>query len=150
MKMSIKRMLIILCLLVGCYQAHAECEYKRPTAVDHVTYNYYGLMYNAYLFYFGDNTGYANMFVFSMGQAIYSAGVSFRIIFVTEGWGIIPNDPDAMGNYLPILYYVDDFDNGPWFCAGPNNQLIPMRARSMDVAEALSLLRMPNKIFYCE
>lgn len=151
MAKKVLRFFVILFLFTGCLHTSAECTYKRPKAADRVFYyDYYGRSYNVYLFYFGDNTGYASAFVYAMGQMIFHTEVSFNIVTVSDGWGIISNDVYKMGNLLPILYLVEDFDSGPWFCVGPDNQPIPMRVHHMDVQDALGTLRMPNNIFYCE
>lgn len=141
-------------LMSCCYSrksATPEYTLKKITALDQFHYDYNGYHYNAYMCYFGDNTGFARVFVLQYATVLGYLDTWFEIRINDTFDGLIYSPTDeSLWDSIPFLFEISKTNNYS-VCHSLDGYVFPIRVRPVDkndMHEVLSSVRVPLELNY--
>lgn len=148
-------LLFITLLLPSCWSpkksSAPEYTTKKVSALDQFYYECNGYSYNTYMCYFGDNTGFARVFVLQYGVTLGYKDTWFdiRINDTFDGLTYTPKD-DSILDDVPFHFETSKTKN---YSVGYSQYgyMFPIRVREIDkenLQEDLSSVRIPLELEY--
>lgn len=129
----------------------SEYTTKEVVALDLFYYEYNGYNYNAYMAYFGDNTGFARVFTLQYGSTLGYKDTWFNICIndTNDGLSYTPTDNSIL-NDIPFIFEISKSNNYS-VCYSLDGCKFPIRVRPVkqnEIQDVLSSVRVPLKLEY--